>query len=237
MRHLCGQALHRLHRLLHWAEFLLVLAALGLGTAAWRLSRGPWEVPGLAGRIAAALASALPPAQHLSVRIGSAALTWEGFRRNGAPLDIRLTDLAITDPAGGRIARIPLTRVSLALGRLLAGEIAPESIVLVRPRIAARRAADGAVSFDLSGAGQTGGGSGTGPAPAPDEATPLAALARLLARLTGPARGAAGVLVLRDLRNLAITDAVLTMVDRPLGAVWRVPAATVQLHRAAGRLT
>ena len=235
MRHLSGQALRRLHRLLHWAEFLLVLAALGLGAAAWRLSRGPWEVPGLAGQIAAALASALPPGRHLSVRIGSAALTWEGFRRNGAPLDIRLADLAVTDAAGGRIARIPLTRVSLALGRLLAGEIAPESIVLVRPRIAARRAADGAVSFDLSGDGEARRGAEAGPAQA--EATPLAALARLLARLTGPEHRAAGVLVLRDLRDLAITDAVLTVEDRPLGAVWRVPAATVQLHRAAGRLT
>ena len=61
--------------------------------------------------------------------IGSVALAWEGFRRGvDRPLDLRVTNVMVTDQAGGRRMSIPRAEVSLSLYQLLLGRVLPASV-------------------------------------------------------------------------------------------------------------
>ena len=80
------------------AMMLVVVAVIGAGLVAWRLSQGPLSLPALA-RMIEARAGELGLGARLSV--GEAALVWEGF---GAavdrPIDLRLTDVRLIDAEG-----------------------------------------------------------------------------------------------------------------------------------------
>lgn len=114
---------------------LLLVGLLLAGAAAWRLSRGPVDLPPLAARIGAAVSGAI---SGVTVTIGHAGLAWEGFRRGGAPLDLRLSDIAIHDHSGVVTARISRLRVTLALRALVNGRIAPVRVFAREPDIAFR---------------------------------------------------------------------------------------------------
>src|SRR6201982_104368 len=101
------------HWLITLAITLGVLGGGGIGGIAWRLSRGPMDLDWFTGRLEAAANSEGSPTR---LTIGSAALAWEGFRMGvDRPLDLRLTDVTVSDPHGARRMTFPRAEVSVSL--------------------------------------------------------------------------------------------------------------------------
>ncbi len=204
----------------------VVLSVL-LAIAAWRLSQGPVDLAWFTHRLEAAANANGGPTK---LSIGTTALAWEGFRLGvDRPLDLRLTDIRLTDTDGQRHVEIPRAEVSLSLGALLLGRVQPRALELDDPRLTLYRAADGTISIDLGsmteqtepprrrpGTSQTG--------------DPLPALLALLAKPPSTDRNAAPGWF-SQLQRVRIHDAVVTVVDRGLGATWQAPQADINLIR------
>lgn len=120
------------HHGLRFVGTLALVVLLLFGAAAWRLARGPVDLPPLADRIGLAASRALP---GFRVTVGEAALAWEGFHHGGAPLDLRLSGITIVGRDGGTAAAISRLRVTLAPLPLLRGRIAPIRIFATAPSI------------------------------------------------------------------------------------------------------
>jgi hypothetical protein len=139
VRRLGGQAARGmwavLRRLLAFALGALVVLGAGFGVLAWWAAERPIEMPWLAARIEAADSAG---SRHLSV--GMAALAWEGFRDGlGSPIDIRLTNVVLHDPADGLRVEAPRVQVMLELGPLLRGRVRPRSVAIFDARVALTR--------------------------------------------------------------------------------------------------
>lgn len=130
-----GEAGHHGVRLIGTTALVLLLL---FGAAAWRLSRGPVDLPPLAQRIGAAASRAMP---GFRVTVGRATLAWEGFNRGGAPLDFRLSDIRIDGRAGVVAVAISRLRITLAPVALLHGRIAPIRVIATQPAVTIRPAA------------------------------------------------------------------------------------------------
>ena len=151
MRRLAGQAALGCAMLLHWLGTVAitgaVLVTVGLAAMAWRLSQAPVDLPWLTGRLEDAVNASSGPTK---LKIGSVALAWEGFRRGvERPLDLRVTDITVSDQDGGRRMSIPSAEVSLSLYELLQGRVALGAIEVDRPRLTLIRAADGTLGVDI----------------------------------------------------------------------------------------
>ncbi len=252
MRRLSGQAARLLWRMLHGAITVALTVALlagtGLGVLAWRLGRGPIALPWLIARIEAAADRPLAPDR---LYLGQVVLAWEGFHGGlGAPLDLRLTDVAVRDSAGRRIMAVPRAAITLSLPALLRLRLVPRTVAIDRPRILLRRAADGRIGLDVGTAvAPPAAGPPAPPAPAaPPAVAPAAAPpapgaapqldpGAILAELARPPAGArepSRFGLLSELQRLLVRDASLDVVDRQLGAVWRAPHAFLDLARAPG---
>jgi hypothetical protein len=171
MRRLSGQAARLLFRILHGtttvALTVALLAGTGLGVLAWRLGRGPIALPWLTTRIEAAADRQLAPDR---LRLGQVALAWEGFHSGlGAPLDLRLTDVAMRDGAGHKLMAVPRAAVTLSLPALLRLRLVPRTIAIDRPRILLQRAQNGTLGLDVGtqAAGPVDIAPAAPPAPAP----------------------------------------------------------------------
>lgn len=226
MRRLAGQAARVTRRVLHYVVALLLVLAMGgsvlLAGLAWRLSQGPVDLPWLAKRMTEA-ANAESGAFRIS--IGGAALTWEGFRLGvDRPLDIRLRDVAATDPSGEHSVAVPEVDVSLALGGLLLGRIQPRAIEINSARLVLLRTQAGAIRLDFSSL---------------DEAVALSgpsALGSLIAELARPPAAAGGADRLgrfSQLRRVRIRNSTFTVIDRKLAVLWRALAPEIDLRRGA----
>ena len=201
---------HVSHHGARLAGTLVLVALLLLGTAAWRLGQGPVDLPPLAARIGAAVSAAEP---GLTVTVGRAGLAWEGFRRGGAPIDLRLADIAIRNRSGVVAARISTLRVTLSLAALIKGAIAPIRIIAHDPAIVFRPA--------LQAAGGL--------------AAPPEAVGDLLALISQSPR--TGLLDLSALRVIRIADAHVAI--EPVGALPGLVAtdgALVFTRRPGGRM-
>ncbi|HEX4262334.1 MAG TPA: AsmA-like C-terminal region-containing protein [Acetobacteraceae bacterium] len=139
-----GRVLYGLARLVLGLMLgLVVVASIGAGALAWRLSQGPIVLPWLAHRIEAAANAGQQPI-HLA--IGRAALAWEGFSDGaGTPLDLRLSDVVATDQTGRTIARVPQAAVGFAVAPLLIGRIEPNDLEADGARLTVTRSAAGAI--------------------------------------------------------------------------------------------
>ena len=237
MRRLSGQAARLLWRILHGAITVALTVALlagtGLGVLAWRLGRGPIALPWLIARIEAAADRPLAPDR---LYLGQVVLAWEGFHGGlGAPLDLRLTDVAVRDSGGRRIMAVPRAAVTLSLPALLRLRLVPRTVAIDRPRILLRRAADGKIGLDVGTAATSPGPAPSAP-PAPGAAPQLdpGAILAELARPPAGAREPSRFGLLSELQRLLVRDASLDVVDRQLGAVWRAPHAFLDLARAPG---
>ena len=136
-----------LHRLATLAIGTAVVFSVLLAVAAWRLSRGPVDIAWVTHRLEAAVNDFGGPTK---LSIGSTAVAWEGFRLGvDRPVDLRLTDIRLTDTSGERHVDIPRAEVSLSLGALLRGRLQPRAVELDDPRITLRRAEDSTVTIDL----------------------------------------------------------------------------------------
>lgn len=228
-----------LHRLATVALGTTVIASVLLAGAAWRLAQGPVDLAWFTRRLEAAANTNGGPTK---LSIGSTALAWEGFRLGvDRPLDLRLTDIRLTDTSGVRHVDIPRAEVSLSLGALLLGRVQPRALELDDPRLTLRRAADGAVSIDLgsmtepreqSGRAASNDRASNDRAPDDQIGGPLPALLAVLAQPPSTDRNAVPGWF-SQLRRVRVHDATVTVVDRRLGATWRAPRVDVDLARGA----
>ncbi len=211
------------HRLCTLAITLVVLGSIGVGAISWRLSQGPVDLAWFSGRLQDAANANGGPTR---LAIGSAALAWEGFTKGvDRPLDLRLTDVTVTDQSGRRRINIPRAEVSISLYELLFGRLAPRAVELDEPQLTLVRAKDGAISLDLGSLADSG-----EPAPSAAE-TPLAELLAELARPAGSDRVRSANALLGQLHRVRVHDARVTLVDRQLGVTWRAPHAEINLTR------
>lgn len=219
IRRLTGYALNALHWLAHLSHGVLVLALVLLVGAAWRLGQGPVNVSWLTARLEASLNT---PDSPIQLRIGNTAIAWEGFRFGvNRPIDLRLTDVRLTDTAQHQSLSVPQAKLSLSLGALLIGRVQPRAVELDRPHLAFRRAKDGAITLDLGEFTQSRGG-GTG--------DPLPALLAEMARPPATDRTALRGW-LSQIRRVRIHDATVVVKDEKLGMTWRAPRADIDLVR------
>ncbi len=217
--------------LLHWLGTVVITAALlasvGLAALSWRLSQGPVDLAWLTSRLEDA-ANAGGGATRLS--IGTVALAWEGFRRGvERPLDLRVTNVVVTDQAGGRRMSIPIAEVSVSFYELLRGRVALKSVEVDGARLNLIREVDGTLNLDIGSLAEP---------PDTSEPTEAAPIADLLGELSQPIRSD------RDHRNtllgqlgeVRVHDARVAVVDRELGVTWRAPQAEIDLvrHPAGG---
>ena len=200
---------------------LVLVVAIGAGVLAWRLAEGPLESPWLTAQLQARLNDQLGP-NWVTVR--SAALAWEGFSQGfGSPVDIRLTGIKLggPTPGPGRID-IPEARVTLALAPLLAGRVEPRLVELDRPLIDIQRAKDGALSLSMGESRH---------ADSSERGVDAAAIIKELSSPTGQASSA--VPLLRELTEIQVRQAELTVEDKQTGVTWRAPDAALDVLRAA----
>jgi hypothetical protein len=244
----CAQVLHIMAEM---AVGIAVIAAVGAGALAWRLSQGPLDMAWLARRLEVAANRDIHGTQ---LHIGGAALVWEGWRRGvDQPLDIRVRDTTAVAPDGTVIAENPAARIDLSPGWLLLGRVVPRVIEMDGARLRVLRAADGQVSLDLGTLADVSEDAPEHPPSnpaAPRPASPfdifLTDLARPpqsdTSRLAGLRLGAAtfaqGLVPISQLRRVRIHDARVVVIDRQLGAVWSAPKAEIDLRRnAAGAVS
>ncbi|WP_291296194.1 AsmA-like C-terminal region-containing protein [Elioraea sp.] len=223
------RSLHLSGHFLRWLGVitltLLMLGAAAIGGLAWRLSQGPLPLDPLARMMEAHVNR---EGGDTTILIGGASLVWEGFDAAlDRPLDIRLADVRLIDPAGVEIAALPEGQVSLGLRALLLGRFEPRAIDLTGVRIAVFRREDGSVALDLGPRSQ-------GPPPTEQEvsASPIARAGAILEEL-GLAPGRAGAAPPRfaRLQLVRVRGAELDVDDRQLGARWAVPDLAVLLRR------
>lgn len=214
-----------LHFAFRTAVALLLLASLAMGALAVRLAQGPLPLPGLARIIENAANEGGHPTR---VGIGGVALEWAaGDATADRPILLSLSDIALTDTAGRRVAALPEARVSLSLRALLVGRIAARSVELRGLDLRVMRAADGSLALDLGSQGER-----LAEAAAAEGAPGGAGmLPRLLAELTGADEGHFGR---HQLRHAVLREARLAVVDHALGVTWSVPDLDITLLRAAG---
>lgn len=228
MRRVIGQAAGRaallLHRLLHAAQLLALLAVVGLAALAWRLDQGPLVLPRLAEELAAQANRHIAP---LRLEIGEAALVWQGFRHGAdRPLEIRASDLAVYAVDGRRVALVPQVNLSLSLRALAGGRIAPRSLLVQGASVRALRREDGSLAVDFSGGGSP---EPTAGAP-PGRPADFAWLLRALAQPPGEvAEGQAGLL--SQVRRLRLRDIDVVVQDQALGLRWRAHKLELDLTR------
>ena len=96
------------------------------------------------------------------------------------PLDLRLTDVTVTDQSGGRRLNIPRAEVSLSFYELLFGRVVPRAVELDEPQLTLVRANDGRLNLGLGNLADSGEPVRGG--------TPLADLLAELARPAGSDR-------------------------------------------------
>lgn len=222
MGHRVGGALHVAFRA---AVALLLLASLALGALAVRLAQGPMPLPGVARLLEDA---ANGPGQPTRLAIGAVALEWAAADATAdRPIQLSLSDIALTDDAGRRVAALPQASISLSLRALLVGRIAARAVELRGLDLRVLRGADGSMALDLGSQGER----LAGAAEAAETPGGAGMLPRLLAELTGADEGHFGR---HQLRRAVLREARLAVVDHALGVTWSLPDLDVTLLRAAG---
>jgi hypothetical protein len=196
----------------------ILVSALGLlgvcgCVLAWRLSQGPIDVTALARREQGLLLG-----RGATLAIGSAALAWEGFAARDQPLDIRVTNVALTTADGAR-ASVAHARVTLAIGQLLLGRLVPRDIDIEGAVVSLVRAADGTLGLHL---GEAQGGD------------PQGGVLPLLRSLTAPARSGDGLPWVSQLRRLVLRDSRADLRDTASGVTLRAAQASIDLQREPG---
>ncbi len=207
---------HGLHLVTEAAIGLLGVLALASCVLAWRLAQGPIDITDLAQRFDAALAG-----PGVSLHVGSAALAWEGFREADRALDVRVSDVTISNSAGIRLVQVPRAGVTLALGPLLFGHVTPRTLELEGAIVELRRNAQGSLDLDLSAI------------PSPGPAPPTNAgneILRQLAKRPGPGDALPW---LSQLSRVWIRNTQITIRDSMLGVIWQAPRASVDMKRLA----
>ncbi|WPB83251.1 AsmA-like C-terminal region-containing protein [Sediminicoccus rosea] len=197
---------------------LPLLAGLALGVFAWRLSADPVASSFLARQIEAGVNL---PGHRLRVEIGRATIAWQGWHGEGAPIDIRLSDVILRDAAGRERGHLPEASVTLALGPLLRGVLAPSSIEMHGPSLTIRRDTEGGIALD----------SGPDAAPAVPEAEPHASQEGFAEILNDLMRPPEDRLRHTSFRRIRVTGGSVTVRDELLGLDWALRDPIMDLRR------
>ncbi|WP_420564538.1 AsmA-like C-terminal domain-containing protein [Thalassobaculum sp.] len=116
---------------------LVVVAIVGIGAFAWRLSDGPIEIDWARPHLSEALSD---PDSGIMTRIGSASLQMSTWDR---AFDVVAEDVVVLGRDGAVRARIGAISVALSPEALLAGRLAPKRIDVLNPTVTAVKGADG----------------------------------------------------------------------------------------------
>jgi hypothetical protein len=244
-----GRAIHHtskaVHRLLLLGMGILVVASCLLAGAAWRLTQGPIDLRWLSERVRAAF---IDDAAPVRVSFGGAFLVWEGFHKGvDYPLDVRLSDIIISDRAGRPLVAAPRAHLTFSLAGLLLGRVVPRAIEVDHAQIALTRDAGGAINLggdpaddDPATPNAAAPNAATPNAATPNAATPNAAtpnaidLGRFREQLSRPAssdHGRSGG-VFDQIQRAHFRDTQVTLRDRGTGLVVRTSAMDLDLIRA-----
>ncbi len=216
----------------------LVLAVVLLTAGAlWRLSQGPVPVDFLTPHLEAAFSASDSP---FTAQIGSAELTWGGWRRT---LDLRARDLRLRGPAGQTVAQLPELYITLSLRALAQGVVAPTAVELTGASLTLERDRDGRFGVvapvptagtaapETVATGETEAGAPPAPAqPGETQAEVAALLPAVIDRLLAPPDPADPLSFLRSVRGRGLT---VTLADRRLGTSLQAREATIELFRQA----
>jgi len=213
-----------LPRIAGWCCGLLLaiplLGGLALGALAVRLSQGPIESSLVARQIERATNR---PGSAMRIGIEHAAVAWEGWRGNGAPLDIRLTGVTLRDRLGRAQVTLPEAAITLSFASLLQGMMAPATIELRQPSLILLRDEEGGLSLDFGSAGS--------PAPADAAAQPQGEpVEHILADLMAPPEDRA---MHTSLRRIRILGGKVTVRDGHMGRDWFLNDTQIELRRLA----
>ncbi len=189
----------------------LAAVAFALGTTAaailaWRLTRGPIDLPFLTPILERALSGA---GGTLTVRIRTTTLAWDARDRH---VELRLLDAEARGDDDDEVATIPALAIRLNRSALLRGAIVPREVTLLGPRLRLVRQLDG----------QFGVGIGDVAGVESEEILPLLADGLFGARAVG------GSSV--RLRVFEVRDGDLALVDRASGHVSHVTGVTLVLR-------
>ena len=142
------------HRVLVLATGLLVVASCLLAGVAWRLAQGPIDLGPIADRVRAAIDDDGAPVR---LSFEGLALAWEGFHKGvDYPLDLRLTNLSVTDPTGRRLVAAPDAHLTFSFAGLMLGRFVPRTIEVDHAHVVLTREASGAVNIGLDADGDNG---------------------------------------------------------------------------------
>ncbi len=185
---------------------LVILA----GVAAYRLSTGhPFHL----GFLVPYLERSLDPAAgEFHVKLDDLVLAWTGGQRL---IGLRATHVRAVTKDGIVLASVPQIGVSLSLGALLRGLVAPTEIEVFNPRIHLRRSREGRFQFLTAPNGAA-------------EGQPSRFIPEFLENLMGPPNldRATGYL-----RRARLVDGTLDFDDRRTGLVWHAPKIDIELAR------
>lgn len=116
---------------------LVVVAVVGIGAFAWRLSEGPIEIDWARPYLSEALSD---PESGITTEIGSASLQMSTWDR---AFDVVAEDVIVFGREGAVRARIGAVSVALSPEALLAGRLAPKRVDLLNPTVTVVKGTDG----------------------------------------------------------------------------------------------
>ena len=187
---------------------------LFLFCAGWRLTQGPIELDFLLPHVEAALDRAGIGMKLSGLRFG--------INFSAHQLDLRADNVRLAAPDGTKLANLPQTSMSVALGPLLQGRLAPSSLTVEHPVLHLRRDAGGAISIALA------------PSIQPGDQTTEGAAPVALDRLLSPEAGDPGSALPR---RLAIRGATVLIDDARTGRTWRADPVDIAVERGSEGLS
>jgi hypothetical protein len=122
MKRLSGQAGRTIGWVLHHTGMIFITAffvvAIALGLFAFRLSKGPVEIPWITSRLASIVSG-----QGIDIHIQNAALAWGGYHQGGAaPLYLQLGNITARNAEGVELATVRSGRLVFLPSALLGGK-------------------------------------------------------------------------------------------------------------------
>jgi Protein of unknown function/AsmA-like C-terminal region len=201
------------------ATGLLVVAGALLAGTAWRLSQGPIDLGRLSDRVRSAFVDDTGP---IRVSFDGVVLAWEGFRKGvDYPLDLRLSGVSVTDPAGRQIVAAPNVHLTVSLAGLVLGRFVPRAIEVDHARFDLTRDAGGAISLGPGSDGDSASGA---------EGLDLNRLREQLSSPAGSDHGRSRGLF-DQIRRAHFRDIEATIRDQASGLIVRTAAMDLELVR------
>jgi hypothetical protein len=171
----------------------------------------------LSDRVRAAFADETAPVR---VSFDGVFLVWEGFHMGvDHPLDVRVSDIVVANPAGRRLITAPSAHMTFSLAGLLWGGFVPRTVEVDHARIAVTREPGGAVSLDMNLTEQDTGGTN-------DLKSLLDQLARPVSSDRSQTHG-----LFNQIQQVHFRDAATTLRDRETGLIVGTPDMDLSLTR------